>query len=57
MLRGAVDGVSPDGSAAAMTLRRIQELASQRPTVYLPSHDPASSERLEARRAVVVATP
>ena len=56
MLQGAVDGVSPNTSAAALTLRRIQQLASQRPTVYLPSHDPSSSERLEARRAAVVAT-
>lgn len=51
MLRGAVDGVSPDVSAAALTLRRIQALCAQRPTVYLPSHDPDSAERLSARRA------
>lgn len=50
MLGGAVDGVSPDTSAAALTLTRIQELAAQRPTVYLPTHDPASGERLAARR-------
>jgi N-acyl homoserine lactone hydrolase len=55
MLRGAVDGVSPDTSAAALTLKRIQELAAQRPTVYLPTHDPASGERLAARRTAAVA--
>ncbi|MGH2955723.1 MAG: N-acyl homoserine lactonase family protein [Solirubrobacterales bacterium] len=51
MLRGAVDGVSPDASASAATLERIQEFASERPTVYLPAHDPASAERLAAREA------
>jgi len=55
MLRGAVDGVSPDTSAAALTLKRIRELASQRPTVYLPAHDPASGERLAARQATPAA--
>jgi N-acyl homoserine lactone hydrolase len=54
MLRGAVDGVSPDASAAALTLGRIQELASQRPTVYLPTHDPGSGERLTARRPALI---
>ena len=56
MLRGAIDGVSPDTSAAALTLKRIQELAAQRPTVYLPTHDPASGERLAARRTAAVPT-
>jgi glyoxylase-like metal-dependent hydrolase (beta-lactamase superfamily II) len=50
MLRGAVDGVSPNAAVAARTLQRIARLASERPTVYLPSHDPASSDRLTARR-------
>jgi N-acyl homoserine lactone hydrolase len=50
MLERAVDGVCTDAAAAARTLERIAELASDRPTVYLPSHDPASEERLAARR-------
>jgi N-acyl homoserine lactone hydrolase len=50
MLRGAIDGVSPDAATAADTLQRIARLASERPTVYLPSHDPASHDRLTARR-------
>ena len=50
MLRGAVDGVSPDASAASRTLERINELASQRPTVYLPSHELGARERLAARQ-------
>jgi N-acyl homoserine lactone hydrolase len=52
MLRGVVDGVSPDPAAAADTLERIKEYASGRRLVYLPSHDPGSAERLEARAAV-----
>jgi glyoxylase-like metal-dependent hydrolase (beta-lactamase superfamily II) len=50
MLRRAVDGVSPDAAAAADTLQRIAQLVSERPTVYLPSHDPAAGDRLKARR-------
>jgi N-acyl homoserine lactone hydrolase len=51
MLRGAVDGVSPNEAEAAATLAAIRELCAERPTVYLPTHDPKSAERLEARRA------
>jgi N-acyl homoserine lactone hydrolase len=54
MLRGAVDGVSPDVKAAAATLERIREYASGSRVVYLPSHDPRSTERLDARAAVTV---
>jgi N-acyl homoserine lactone hydrolase len=52
MLEGAVDGVSVDAGAASLTLGRIQRCAQERPTVYLPSHDPQSRERLDARRPV-----
>lgn len=52
MVEGAVDGVAPDGQSARDTLRRIQELARQRPLVYLPSHDPEAKTRLEARETV-----
>lgn len=55
---GTVDGVSSMGGGeevAARTLQRIQELARERPLVYLPSHDPGARHRLAARRAV--ATP
>lgn len=52
MLEGAIDGVAPDEQAARETLRRIGELARRRPTVYLPSHDPEASKRLEQRQAV-----
>ena len=49
-----VDGVSPDEAVASATLASIRELCSQRPTIYLPSHDPKSAERLHERRAATV---
>jgi N-acyl homoserine lactone hydrolase len=49
MLRGAVDGVSPDESAARATLASIRTLCAKAPTVYLPSHDPDAGKRLETR--------
>jgi N-acyl homoserine lactone hydrolase len=52
MLRGIVDGVSPDEQAARLTHERIRVLASERPTVYLPAHDPHTPERLADRLAV-----
>ena len=52
MLSGAVDGVSPDETVAAATLARIREFCSQRPTVYLPAHDPHAAQRLRQGRTV-----
>jgi N-acyl homoserine lactone hydrolase len=52
MLDGVVDGVSPEPAAARATLTRIQELVRERPTVYLPSHDPDAVTRLTERRVV-----
>jgi N-acyl homoserine lactone hydrolase len=52
MIEGKADGVSPDLDAARLTLGRIQEFATQRDVVYLPSHDPDSADRLEERRTV-----
>lgn len=54
MLEGAVDGVSPDEEAARQTLERVRAYAQTGPTIYLPSHDPGSAERLATRRAVNV---
>ncbi len=51
MQRGTVDGVSPNEVEAAATLAAIRELCAQRPTIYLPTHDPKSAERLSQRRA------
>jgi N-acyl homoserine lactone hydrolase len=50
MLDGVADGVSPDPARARETLGKIRELAAQRPTVYLPTHDPDAPRRLEQRR-------
>jgi N-acyl homoserine lactone hydrolase len=50
MQRQTVDGVSPDVAQAAETLRRILHYTQERPTVYLPTHDPDSAARLAARR-------
>jgi N-acyl homoserine lactone hydrolase len=55
MLRGAVDGVSPDEAEATRTHERIRALAAQRPTVYLVAHDPQTGARLADRRPVPVA--
>ena len=52
MLRGALDGVSPNEVQARATLAAIRDLCRQGPTVYLPAHDPQAAERLEARRSV-----
>jgi N-acyl homoserine lactone hydrolase len=54
MLDGVADGVSPDAGTARDTLARIRELTVQRPTVYLPTHDPDAARRL-AQRAREVA--
>ena len=40
------DGVAPDPKAHVATLDTILAHAAQHPTVYLPSHDPGSAERL-----------
>ena len=50
MWKGTIDGVSPDEAAAAATLAAIRKLCAQRPTIYLPTHDPKSAERLDQRR-------
>jgi N-acyl homoserine lactone hydrolase len=52
MLAARVDGVSLDDDVAGATLRAIRELARDRPTVYLPTHDAESAARLAERRLV-----
>ena len=52
LVAGVVDGISPDEATALATLARLRALAAERPTVFLPTHDPRSVERL-ARRACV----
>ena len=50
MLRGTVDGISPDEAVAHATLLLLRQLCSAQPTIYLPTHDPKSGERLSQRR-------
>ena len=52
LMEGVLDGIAPDAKTARATNERIRELALQRPTVYLASHDPGAAARLEARRPV-----
>ena len=49
---GALDGVAPDPKAALASMERIRELALQRPTVYLPAHDPDAAQRLADRQTL-----
>jgi glyoxylase-like metal-dependent hydrolase (beta-lactamase superfamily II) len=52
MLRGIVDGPSPDETVARHTHERIRALAAQTPTVYLVAHDPDTAARLAERRVI-----
>jgi N-acyl homoserine lactone hydrolase len=54
MLAGQVDGVSIDENVSRATLAAIRHLAADRPTVYLPTHDPESAARLANRSLVEV---
>ena len=52
MLDDAADGVTQDPATLRRTLGLIRALAASEPTVYLPSHDPASAARLAALEPV-----
>lgn len=52
MLEQAIDGVSPNEQIALQTLQRIRAYTQMIPTVYLPSHDPQSRDRLSQRQIV-----
>lgn len=49
MIDRSVDGVSPNANLAGETIDRIHEFIRVEPTVYLPSHDPISKERMVRR--------
>ena len=58
MLAEKVDGVSLDRAMARQTLERTHAFCRATPTVYLPSHDPATPDRLAKQQpAVVQSTP
>jgi glyoxylase-like metal-dependent hydrolase (beta-lactamase superfamily II) len=50
MLAGQLDGVSESDATALATLGALKQLAAERPTIYLPTHDPESGSRLSNRR-------
>jgi N-acyl homoserine lactone hydrolase len=54
MLSGTIDGISADEAVAQSTLSDIRALCAQRPTIYLPAHDPQSADRLRERKTVAV---
>ena len=46
LLSKRADAVAPDPKVHVATLERILAHCAEHPTVYLPSHDPDSAERL-----------
>jgi glyoxylase-like metal-dependent hydrolase (beta-lactamase superfamily II) len=46
LVEGRVDGVSPSEAVSLRTMQTILRLAQEQPTVYLPTHDPESGNRL-----------
>ncbi|HET8844538.1 MAG TPA: MBL fold metallo-hydrolase, partial [Ktedonobacteraceae bacterium] len=54
-VRGKVDGISFNEGVARRTIEQLQTYTKNTPTVYLPSHDPASAERLAKREPIVYA--
>ena len=47
------DGIGPEPQKQQETHQRILAYAAQKPTVYLPSHDPEAQKRLANRAAVL----
>ena len=52
MLDQQIDGVALDAQAARQTLQQIRQFAQSTPTVYLPTHDPASGNRVVSKSIV-----
>jgi hypothetical protein len=57
MLTGQIDGVSADDDVAKGTLDAISRFAASGPMVYLPTHDPASAQRLLNRETAYARQP
>jgi glyoxylase-like metal-dependent hydrolase (beta-lactamase superfamily II) len=55
LLEQSPDGVGPDEAQELDTHLRILQFAQSTPTVYLPTHDPESAQRLAERRVIPVA--
>jgi N-acyl homoserine lactone hydrolase len=56
MLEQAVDGVTSFEALYQQTLRQILTYVQSTPTVYLPSHDPESAQRLNNRTTTTLST-
>lgn len=54
MLGQQIDGVALNARAAQQTLQRIRQFVQETSTVYLPTHDPASRERLINKSVLTV---
>ena len=54
MLDQHVDGVAPNENAAKQTLGRVRGFVQATPTVYLPTHDPESANRLLTKSVVQI---
>jgi len=52
MLDQQIDGVGLNAQEARQTLQRIRQFVQTTPTVYLPTHDPESSNRFAAKSVV-----
>jgi N-acyl homoserine lactone hydrolase len=53
MLREQIDGVATDRQTARQTLKNIHAFCRTTPTVYLPSHDPDTPDRLANHQLAV----
>jgi glyoxylase-like metal-dependent hydrolase (beta-lactamase superfamily II) len=49
---GVIDGLAGNEAQAQSTPLRLRTLATERPVVFLPTHDPQTPESLDARRTV-----
>lgn len=54
LLEQTVDGTSPNEAESLKTLSQILNYVKSNPTVYLPSHDPQSNERLKLKAICAV---
>lgn len=52
LIAGRIDGVCGDEASAVDSLARLRSLAADRPTIYLPAHDPLAAGRLAERQTV-----
>jgi N-acyl homoserine lactone hydrolase len=58
MLKEQIDGVTADYPTARRTLEQVHAFCRATPTVYLPSHDPDTPDRLTNQQpAVALSTP